>query len=399
MSFKCRICDSHSGDMILHMAEMPLTDDFINVGMVDRLEYLADINIYRCQNCGVVQNPNDFDHESYYQDYEYSSGHSEFTKRFMDDYAKQIVGAFYNANKRPAKSILEVGSGDGEQLLRFRSFGAETLLGIEPSEYLADVAEKSGITTIRGLFSSSILDLIPSPIDVCLSSYTFDHVRDPIDYLKSANALLVDGGVLALEIHDFEKIVKRTEYCLFEHEHTIYMTSEDVSRILSKSGFLVVAINPVSSDLTRGNSLIAIAVKVGSPEPLPYKNALAKGCDFSDFQSKVASTVNRIDKWILELPEGSSLVGFGAGGRGVMTLAALSEAEKIEALFDSNYKSNSVLSPKTRIPVVGPDDWDNFKDSYCIVFSFGYYQEILQSLIAAGFSPDRVVSLSDFYPS
>jgi hypothetical protein len=93
------------------------------------------------------------------------------------------------------------------------------------------------------------------------------------------------------------------------------------------------------------------------------------------------------------------LVGFGAGGRGVMTAAALSESYRIKALLDSNYQSSRYLAPKTRIPIVGPDNWAHYKDAYCIVFSFGYFNEISENLTKIGFKKQRIISLLEFYPS
>ncbi|MBF9020224.1 methyltransferase domain-containing protein [Rhodobacterales bacterium HKCCA1058] len=397
--FGCRICASPLENKILNLPMMPLTDDFVSVENSKRLEYLSDINIYVCDNCGIVQNPKDFDHETYYQDYEYSSGHSEFTKRFMDAYAAEAFSAFKKINNRDPNSVLEVGSGDGQQLLSFKNLGVSTLLGVEPSDYLSAIAQKLGIISEKNLFGSDMIDRIPSPIDICISSYTFDHVRQPLDYLEAANSILGHEGILCLEIHDFEKILERTEYCLFEHEHTIYMTGRDISKIIEKAGFTTISINPLRDEITRGNSLIIIAKKSGQPKFDFSKNNYDKSNGFMDLQDRVTATIDRIDNWIRDLPSDSELVGFGAGGRGVMTLSALTQAERFDALFDSNYESGALLSPKTRIEIVGSDDWSKYSNSYCIVFSFGYYQEILERLINSGFKRERITSLLDFFPN
>jgi SAM-dependent methyltransferase len=395
----CRICGANLKNKIFHMPDMPLTDDFIDIKNQKRLEYIHDINIYICDNCSVVQNPEDFDHEKYYQDYQYSTGHSEFTKNFMNAYAAIAFAAFQENNHRTAESILEVGSGDGQQLVSFKYLGANTLLGVEPSEYLANIAESHGVKTEIDLFGTSIVPRISSPVDICLSSYTFDHVRQPIDYLKAAHTLMVNGGILALEIHDFGKIVERTEYCLFEHEHTIYLNKFNLGKLLEKTGFSILSINPLSEDITRGNSLIAIAKKEEIPKYNFQESPSKDNSIYNNLQSRIISTIERIDNWIRDLPTSTQLVGFGAGGRGIMTIAALSESKKIIALLDSNYESHKYLAPKTRIPIVGPANWAEYKNAHCIIFSFGYYEEIVESLIKTGFRKERIISLLNFYPS
>lgn len=398
MTAKCRICNTQLNEKIFHILDMPLTDDFVEITKQDKVEYVHDISIYRCGSCGVTQNPDDFDHETYYQDYQYSTGHSEFTKRFMSSYAGSTFEAFKKTNGRNARSVLEVGSGDGQQLMAFKPLGAQILIGIEPSEYLAKIANDQDIRTEINFFGTHMSSLINNPVDVCLSSYTFDHVREPLDYLAAAHNLLNDGGILALEIHDFGKIVERTEYCLFEHEHTIYLSEDIVKNLMEQTGFSVLSINPLPPEVTRGNSLIVIAAKTSHPELSFADTGENKKIKLDDLQKRITTTIDRIDDWLRTLPDSSNVVGFGAGGRGVMTVAALKEHKKIKALLDSNYKSNKYLTPKTRIPVVGPDSWGQYKDAYCIVFSFGYFNEILEALIKVGFKKENIISLLTFYP-
>jgi SAM-dependent methyltransferase len=397
LHISCRICDEKLSHKVVHLSDMPLTDDFIEVSRKEKQEYLSDIRIFFCDKCGICQNPDDFDHESYYQDYQYSAGHSEFTRRFMDLFAATLINEFKEINLRPVESVIEIGSGDGQQLLSFKNAGVEVLLGVEPSEYLAGIARRRGVETVVDLFGSDMAARIVASFDICLSSYTFDHIRRPLDYLKAVRSVLKSDGFLALEIHDFEKIVERTEFCLFEHEHTIYLDRETVKKLLEMSGFNVVLINPLPTDVTRGNSLIVIAKKSSDPHTAITGDYARKKINLDDLQLRIMSTIDRVDEWIRNLPNSSNVVGFGAGGRGIMTLSALSENKRINALLDSNYPTDKFLSPKTRIPIVGPSEWSQYKDSYCIVFSFGYYQEILEALLNAGFNEDKVISLLDFY--
>jgi SAM-dependent methyltransferase len=238
---------------------MPLTDDFIPTDRLYRLEYLNDINIFECQNCGLVQNPADFDHKEYYQDYQYSTGHSTFTNNFMQKYAQKLFDFFKEINKRNPESVIEIGSGDGIQLQKFLNLGVSRVLGIEPSEYLAKIAIDYGVPTKIDLFGEHIEEKVVEQFDISLSSYTLDHVRNPVEYLQTTHRMLNDGGILAFEVHNLEKIIQRSEYCLFEHEHTIYMTSSDATRFVERQGFKVLAIDPIHPKEARGNSLILVA--------------------------------------------------------------------------------------------------------------------------------------------
>jgi SAM-dependent methyltransferase len=399
MKFNCRACGYALPMPVVVLEGMPLTDDFITIENPDRKEYLSDIRIFECTNCGLVQNPADFDHEGYYQDYQYSSGHSSFVQTFMRHYAEVVCNTFEQLHHQRPATVLEIGSGDGEQLKHFKLLSVSRVLGIEPSEFLAQIAIASGIPTQVDLFGAHSINKVAETFDICLSSYTLDHVRSPIEYLQAAYAMLNEGGILTFEVHNLDKIIERTEYCLFEHEHTIYLGPDAAANLIRSQGFEIISINPLLSSEVRGNSLIVIAKKV---TPCLYKNISGNKLHnplLESLNSRIKATVVCLDTWIDSLPTSNDLVGFGAGGRGVMTLAALSNSNRFKALFDSNYNSNRYLTPKTRIPIVGPDGWQRFSDAYCLVFSFGYFDEIKNQLIEKGFSSKKILSLADFFPA
>jgi hypothetical protein len=372
---------------------MPLTDNFVSDGSYNN-EYIADISIFECSKCSLVQNPSKTDLSTYYADYEYSSGYSDFTKAFMHLYAESVLVTYKKVNRKFAKSVIEIGSGDGGQLLAFKGLGIEDLLGIEPSIKLSKEAEKRHIRTYNELFNKSIIHNIEKKYDICISSYTFDHIKSPVEYIKTAYSICNTGAILAIEIHDLEKIYERAEWCLFEHEHTIYMNQCVVRNIFSANGFEVIDINPIPEDRVRANSMIVIAKKVN----IVTGNHMLQ-CEshkYDDISSKINDTINRIDSWIESLGA-DDLIGWGVGGRGVMTLAALSNHNKFKTIIDTNYITGLYSTPKTHIPVSGPDAVYRMNSSWCLVFSFGYFDEIKNLLIKNGFNSDKIISLEDFY--
>jgi SAM-dependent methyltransferase len=394
---RCRCCQSQLSSPVVFLSNMPLTDDFIKVDNLNREEYLSDILIYECQGCGLVQNPADFDHERYYQDYQYSSGHSIFTKNFMRKYAQVLINTFKDINRSEPESVIEIGSGDGVQLQQFLDLGIPQVLGIEPSEYLANIAIESGVSSLVDLFGTNIKEKVKKQFDICLSSYTLDHVRNPIDYFETSYQLLSSNGIIAFEIHNLEKIIERTEFSLFEHEHTIYLTPDAATRFLEQQGFEVILIDPIPYESVRGNSLILIAKKVTLAKK-NEKNKSFHNYQLEDLNFRIKKTIASLDEWIDSIPDSESLIGFGAGGRGVMTLAALKSSNRFKALFDTNYQSRFFVTPKTRIPIVGQDDWHLYSDAFCLVFSYGYFNEIKAQLMQKGFFPEKIISLANFFP-
>ena len=102
----CRICNSKNLKKILHLKDMPLTDEFVKKKDIGK-EFLHDINIYICEDCFVVQTQHDVDVDRYYLDYQYSVAHSQKANKFMKKLAKNIKNKYFN--KSSNKSVLEIG--------------------------------------------------------------------------------------------------------------------------------------------------------------------------------------------------------------------------------------------------------------------------------------------------
>ena len=390
----CRMCASPLSKALLVLPMQPLTDDFVKQSEPEKKEYLEDIQIFECTQCGLVQNPRDFDHEGYYEDYQYSTAHSSFVQNFMHKYAEASCQIFAQKNGRSAISVIEIGSGDGEQLKHFLKLGIKKVMGVEPSKFLGLIAEKAEIPTRIELFEMSSIAKIRERFDICISSYTFDHVRNPREYLEAARALLSTGGLLVFEVHNLRQILQKSEYCLLEHEHTIYMDERQAVKMVEECGYEVLCIDPLPIEEVRGNSMIVVAHKVSAESVLKERYVP----DFFKVQldllnANIQYSIACIERWIESVPLNQRIVGFGAGGRGVMTLAALRNSGRFSALFDSNFESSKYLAPKTRIPIVGKLEWSDYKDSYCLVFSYGYMEEIKAALIAKGFDAKNILSL------
>jgi hypothetical protein len=394
----CRICNSPLINSLnrLHLRDCPLTDEFVE-SKEPTGQFVSDLEIVQCLGCGCIQNPHDLKYCSYYSDYEYSSALSPHTQCFMARYADAAVRIFSDINCRLPERVIEPGSGDGAQLKYFKDKGCE-VLGVEPSESLARFADSLGISTVRSLFDSELLEKLPGNADICISSYTLDHCPDPIDYLLTANGLLIDNGLCLFEIHDLQKIYQRAEYCLLEHEHTIYLTPEKACQLVASCGFEVVDVNPVPDELCRANSLVIVAKKVRSQQKsdlvLPEMHEEDQKYSLSTLQHRIDSLVNRLDTWLNDT--NGLVIGYGAGGRGVMTLAQLHSSYKLAALLDSGFDGTSLLTPKTLIPVYGPSDFKRFSNASVLVFSYGYFSEIRSSLAEVGYDPSKIVSLQAF---
>jgi len=238
--------------------------------------------------------------------------------------------------------------------------------------------------------------------DVIFLSYTFDHIPDPIPFLETAKKVLsTERGLLIIENHDLEKIFDRQEYCLFEHEHSIYLTKETAWTLADNNGFDLIEFDVLPEEKRRANSLIFIMTPKGSifskhkkdrPTYDKYNN--------SNFYKKQAdlifSGIKNIDEYLTQnYNNHKTIAGYGCGGRGIMTLSATNKYSYIKYLVDKKPKTDNIVSPKTHLPVYKIDKLETDKVDSMIVFSFGYMSEIKNDLIKMGYSENQLVSMLD----
>lgn len=397
---RCRCCGAEKFQHILKLPQMPFTDDFISPEKKGT-EFIADIDIYRCEGCNVVQTLHNVDVGEYYEDYQYSVGGSATASRFMNELACRIKERFFPGSN--GQKVLEVGSGDGGQLLAFKNTGCD-VLGYEPSSMLCEVAAGKGVNSVQGLFTDSSIGRLPhnfKKVDVVMLSYTFDHLPAPRSFLRTAREVLKSDGLLIVEIHNLEKIVERKEYCLFEHEHSIYLTEATASEMCKREGLVIIDYDIVPESLRRANSLIFVAVRsdsaLAAEEVAPRTGNEYNGAAlYEALANRINKGIANLDKYVLDcLSKGFSVAGYGAGGRGVMSMAAMQESPKLKYLIDKKPKKEGILTPRSGVPVRSISSLKTDPVDRLIVFSFGYLVEIREELRKIGYRDDQSISLLD----
>lgn len=374
---RCRICRESNLKEIITLNEMPFTDEFI-LRNENRKEFLGPITICICNSCGSSQNIRNTEMEDYYGDYTYTVQSSKFAMNFMKRLADEVIS--YPSGLKIDKA-LEIGSGSGEQLLYFKNRGIN-VLGVEPSFKLSEYANSIGVNTICDFFdenSSSKIIASYGKFDIVLSSYTFDHIPTIDKVLDNIYQVLNDNGLTLIEVHDLDLIIDRNEFCLFEHEHYTYLNKETIKSFLSRHGFKVLSYDLLSDKEKRANSLLVIAQKTENIDFYPADIELEKRKVFH-LRENIIKSINRLDKYLESLPDNRTVVAYGAGGRGIMTIAALKNYKRFSAIIDKNPKADNIVSPKSNIEVYGIEKLKEINPDVIIVFSFGYYNEISEEI-------------------
>ena len=401
----CRVCSSKSLYPFLVLPNMPMPEGHYRIGK-DPEPFVADIPLVWCEECDVVQMGHDINLTEYYDQYSFNVSKSSFVTKFMAAFAKKIWNDF---NCEAGDLVLEVGSGDGSQLKFFKDLGAQ-VIGVEPSLGLVKEAKENGVVSIHGLFETeidSLLEKYRSKVGLIFSQYTFDHLFDPVNYLKKCHELIDrDKGIVAIEVHDFEKIVERNEACLFTHEHPTYTSKNSIRSILKLSGLECIKTDLLPDHECRANSMIILAA---SKESRMWKDRFSKvethpvfasRKEYDRFAEDILESHKSFSRYIKSsISSGKRIAGYGAAARGVNTLALAQINDKmIEAIFDLNEHFHGKVTPCTKIPVHPPEQLGLEYDEL-IVFSYGYIDEITNQYESAIANGMKVTSVLDVLKS
>lgn len=364
-----------------------MTDNLVTKEKIGQ-EFLETIDIYFCEDCKVVQTQHDVEVYEYYNEYLYTVSMSPLAREFMKILAEIVYRKY---NYRLDDTVIEIGSGDGFQLSCFKKLGVK-VLGIEPSSVLVDISRENKIPVIHDLFNEKCINKIPKnilPAQIIVAEYTFDHLPDPIIFLENIKQILdPQRGLLVIEIHDLEKIIKRNETCLFEHEHSVYLTLLTIKRMLEKTGFKLLNSDLLPEGRRRSNSLLVCAALRSSfiiPDEIEENdvlNSMDKWETYVDFQESVNISLKKLKNYVLtQKDSGKRLAGFGAAGRGILTLAAAGlDNTTIDFLCDNNSSLWGLYTPGSHVPIVSPDFLRENPADELIIFSYGYIGEIQNQL-------------------
>ena len=361
---------------------------------------LADLVIGYCPVCRMVQRVGDADLSGYYQGFTYTVGTSPFLSRFVDALAKHIVTMCTALQSANVPRVLDIGCNTGEQLLAFRQLSCD-VIGVEPGASLSTVAASRGLKVHNAAFNSDLAgELLHEHglMDVVVSTFTLDQVDDPLNFLRGIRHVLrPTTGLVVLEVHDIDVTYQTKEIALFDREHSIYPDSDSLRTLLNLAGFEIVEAGFLPAALCRENSLLVIAKhQTGltiETEPSPSGRGLDGHLEaFNAIASGIENLTHFLDDCI---KHGIRLAGYGAGYRGIMYCSLIPNLSAFAYFVDANPALHNARMPKSELPVYAPEYLQGNAIDYIVVFSHGYFNEIVSTCKALGFPKGRLISLPE----
>jgi hypothetical protein len=200
--------------------------------------------------------------------------------------------------------------------------------------------------------------------DVILDCFGLMHAADQSGALTERAARLAPGGMLLLQYHSLNTILRCGQWNALRHGHYAYYSTAALTAMLAEVGF-----SPTTAwqfDLYGGTVLLAASRDTdghGGPDAvvrsLLAEDARVGVCHpraFSGLQHEVLTHAKALHDWLLaERSAGSAVVGYGAASRAVALLRqAHVDSSLLPAVVDASPAKEGLRMPGTDIPVIGP---------------------------------------------
>lgn len=223
----------------------------------EKTNFLGSSGHYKisvCPQCGlgITNNPN-LQISKYHRDNEYEQESDQFKNIFQ-----RRVNIINSLGIKPGKA-LEIGSSTGLLLSLLKENGWD-VNGVEISPQAAEFAEKRGVKTIHTPVEK--LTLPAGTFDLVILNHTLEHLQNPKEVLEKLHDLLIDDGVLLIDVPNFgslsARIFKTSWFALLPEEHYWHFTFNSLSRLLHSSGFKVLKRTSPSGIWDYGNPLAEV---------------------------------------------------------------------------------------------------------------------------------------------
>jgi hypothetical protein len=200
------------------------------------------------------------------------------------------------------------------------------------------------------------------PADVIIDCFGMMHAADQRAALAARAARLTSGGVLLLQYHSLETIVRDGQWNALRHGHYAYYSTTALARMLTEHG--LGARTAWQFDLYGGTVLLAAsAVGSGFAGADAAVRSLLAGEDragvldpavVSGLQRDMQRRATGLRDWLAtERTAGRSILGYGAASRAVPLLCRAGiDSDLLPGIADASQAKRGLRMPGTDIPVL-----------------------------------------------
>ena len=328
MELACRACRHRDGRLVLDLGDQPACDYFPRSSEPGP-DPVYPLQMWLCAQCGLAQ---------------LAADPTVPQEPRATEPAALVAQAADAVNQVGAAGLLPAGA-------RVAEYGSP-----HGGSWL-ELLRRKGLITVG----------VGEPAEVIVDCFGLMHEADQAGALAGRLARLAVGGVLLLQYHSLDSIIRLGQWNALRHGHYAYYSTTALTAMLAAQGF-----EPFAAwkfDLYGGTVLLAARRVAARREDSALEGLvaelLAEEAEVGvrdpgvllGLQDDARATAAGLRDWLLaERAAGRSVVGYGAASRAVALLCdAKIDSSLLPAIVDASPAKHGLRMPGTDIPVVGPD--------------------------------------------
>ena len=367
----------------------PLSNSYIKEENSWKMEPFYPLHAYACESCFLVQLEEFQSPEAIFSDYAYFSSYSESWLAHARQYVDKMIERFgFNARSQ----VIEIASNDGYLLQYFKKRNVP-VLGIEPAQNVAKVAEAKGIPTLAkffGIKTAGELAASGQKTDLLLGNNVLAHVPDINDFVGGMRLLIKPDGIITMEFPHLLRLMAENQFDTIYHEHFSYLSFSTTERIFARHGLVLFDVEEIP---THGGSLRIYARHVeDATKPITERIAWLKKKEqeyglhnigtYSAFSENVRETKRKLLEFLINAKRrGKTVVGYGAPAKGNTLLNYCGiRTDFLDYTVDRSPHKQGCYLPGTRIPIHAPDIIRETRPDYVLILPWNLRDEILEQM-------------------
>ena len=389
----CRFCAAPLSREFVDCGRTPLANSYLPATDQARAaERRFALRVMVCEACWLVQTTETVPADAIFTpDYAYLSSYSSAWVAHARRYAEAMIDRFaLGADSR----VVEVASNDGYLLQWFARAGVP-VLGVEPADHAAEIAEGLGVPSRVAFFGEHAARTLREEgfaADLMVANNVLAHVPDIRDFATGFAILLKPGGVATFEFPHLANLIRFGQFDTIYHEHYSYLSALFVERLMREVGLEVFDIEAWP---THGGSL---RVFVGHPgqhaagsgladtRAIEAKMALGDidSGSYSAFGERVQRLCAALRAFLDQAAaQGRSVAAYGAPAKGntFLNVAGIG-AERIAFTVDRNPHKQGMLLPGSHIPIHAPECIGEAKPDELLILPWNLADEIAEQQAA-----------------